>query len=306
MIAFLFSPLGHVDHAQDKDELSFEKGDHLFVTKCDEDGWWPATHCSTGKVGYAPKTFLELLYSSSSDPTDQPSFPLSASPALFLAVDGNAAHERWSSKPEVVGRSQAMVLTRVLQRSTNAVERHVEEDEENYATDTALQFNAAETVRQSESGATAAMPPFLLNKRQSSVSKPELSLEMRPRARTNSGIDMGLREARRLAEQAEIERLAQLEHQRRERKELDKFLEMESARRSGEVTSSQPGRVAGPSVPIAAVDNSKVPISMPPRPRMRSAGAAGMVPTAQLAAAVRTKPMIRQRSRNTDVDNGAF
>eukprot|EP00041_Stephanoeca_diplocostata_P033452 m.1106234 g.1106234 ORF g.1106234 m.1106234 type:complete len:527 (+) comp24342_c0_seq6:1238-2818(+) len=45
--------------ASDDDELSFAKGEHIYVAREDDDGWWLAVRQSNGDVGFVPNTFLD-------------------------------------------------------------------------------------------------------------------------------------------------------------------------------------------------------------------------------------------------------
>lgn len=53
-------PPSRVDRykAGDDDELSFAQGEHIYVAREDDDGWWLAVRQVDGAVGYVPNTFL--------------------------------------------------------------------------------------------------------------------------------------------------------------------------------------------------------------------------------------------------------
>ena len=51
--------VGKYDYdSQTDDDLSFKKGDHIYIISTDDEDWWFAQSVATGKQGYIPSNYV--------------------------------------------------------------------------------------------------------------------------------------------------------------------------------------------------------------------------------------------------------
>ena len=51
----------HTLQGQEEGQLSFKKGDILYIVSMEEGGWWLAKSKETGKEGYVPRNYVAAL-----------------------------------------------------------------------------------------------------------------------------------------------------------------------------------------------------------------------------------------------------